>query len=126
MSAGYDFRWIDGDSNERTYALATGLTPLLNRISGGTQKIGGFFVQDIIEVTRQAADDASVRFDSWRNYDAHNFENDDRNRAPDAEQPRVVPDKSDTPSARAGRCCIARAIASACGAASARDSARRH
>ena len=28
ISAGTDFRWIDGDSDELTYALATGLTPL--------------------------------------------------------------------------------------------------
>jgi outer membrane receptor protein involved in Fe transport len=31
VSAGYDFRWIDGDSNEQTFALATGLTPILSR-----------------------------------------------------------------------------------------------
>ncbi|MEO5741734.1 MAG: TonB-dependent receptor, partial [Vicinamibacterales bacterium] len=72
VSAGYDFRWIDGDSNEQTFALPTGLTPLLNRISGGTQKIGGIFMQDIIEVTGKLQLTGSVRFDSWRNYDAHN------------------------------------------------------
>ena len=74
VSAGYDFRWIDGDSNERTYALATGLNPLLSRISGGAQKIGGFFVQDIVEITGKLQLTGSVRFDSWRNYDAHNYE----------------------------------------------------
>ena len=74
VSAGYDFRWIDGDSNEQTFALPTGLTPLLNRVSGGTQKIGGLFVQDMIEVTGKLQLTGSIRFDSWRNYDAHNFE----------------------------------------------------
>src|SRR5918993_2503223 len=74
VSAGYDFRWIDGDSNEQTFALATGLTPLVDRISGGTQKIAGLFVQDIVEVTGKLQLTGSVRFDSWRNYDAHNYE----------------------------------------------------
>ena len=74
LSAGYDFRWIDGDSNEQTFAMPTGLTPILNRISGGTQKIGGLFLQDIIEVTGKLQLTGSIRFDSWRNYNAHNFE----------------------------------------------------
>ena len=74
LTAGYDFRWIDGDSNEQTFALATGLTPLLNRVSGGTQKIDGAFVQDLMELTSKLQLTLSARVDSWRNYDAHNFE----------------------------------------------------
>ena len=50
------------------------MTPLLNRISGGTQKIGGVFLQDVIEVTGRLQLTGSIRFDSWRNYDAHNYE----------------------------------------------------
>jgi outer membrane receptor protein involved in Fe transport len=94
VSAGYDFRWIDGDSNEQTFALPTGLTPILNRISGGTQKIGGVFVQDMIEVTGKLQLTGSVRFDSWRNYDAHNFETTIATGAPTANN-RALPDKSD-------------------------------
>jgi outer membrane receptor protein involved in Fe transport len=94
LSAGYDFRWIDGDSNEQTYALATGLTPLLNRISGGTQKIGGLFVQDMIELTGKLQLTASVRFDSWRNYDAHNYETNIATGAPTPNN-RELADKSD-------------------------------
>ena len=94
VSAGYDFRWIDGDSNEQTFALATGLTPLLNRISGGTQKIGGLFIQDIIEVTSKLQLTGSVRFDSWRNYDAHNFETTIATGQPTANN-RTLADKSD-------------------------------
>ena len=33
VSAGTDFRWIDGDSDEHTYALATGLTTLSSTAS---------------------------------------------------------------------------------------------
>ncbi|HUP40518.1 MAG TPA: TonB-dependent receptor [Vicinamibacterales bacterium] len=94
LSAGYDFRWIDGDSNEQTYALATGLTPLLNRISGGTQKIGGLFVQDMIELTGKLQLTGSIRFDSWRNYDAHNFETTIATGVPTANN-RELADKSD-------------------------------
>ena len=94
VSAGYDFRWIDGDSVERTFALATGLTPLLNRISGGTQKIGGLFVQDMIELTGKLQITGSVRFDSWRNYDAHNFETTIATGNPTAND-RELEDKSD-------------------------------
>ena len=94
VSAGYDFRWIDGDSNEQTFALATGLTPLLNRISGGTQKIGGLFVQDQIELTPRVQITGSIRFDSWRNFDAHNFETTIATGIPTANN-RELPDKSD-------------------------------
>ena len=94
VSAGYDFRWIDGDSNEQTFGLATGMTPILNRISGGTQKIGGLFVQDIIEVTGKLQLTGSIRFDSWRNYDAHNFETTIATGNPTAND-RELADKSD-------------------------------
>ena len=94
VSAGYDFRWIDGDSNEQTFALPTGLTPLLNRISGGTQKISGLFVQDIVEITSKLQVTGSVRFDSWRNYDAHNYETNASTGAPTPNN-RELADKSD-------------------------------
>jgi len=94
LTAGYDFRWIDGDSNEQTFALATGLTPLLNRVSGGTQKIGGAFVQDLMELTSKLQLTLSARVDSWRNYDAHNFETTIATGNPTANN-RALADKSD-------------------------------
>src|SRR5918995_462998 len=94
ISAGYDFRWIDGDSREQTFALATGLTPLLNRISGGTQKIGGVFLQGNLEVAGKMELTGSVRFDSWRNYDAHNLETTIATGQPTANN-RELADKSD-------------------------------
>jgi outer membrane receptor protein involved in Fe transport len=94
ISAGYDFRWIDGDSQEQTFALPTGLTPILNRISGGTQKIGGAFVQDVMELSPKVQLTLSVRADSWRNYDAHNFETTIATGLPTANN-RELADKSD-------------------------------
>ena len=94
LTAGYDYRWIDGDSNEQTFALATGLTPLLDRVSGGTQKIGGAFVQDLIEVSSKLQLTLSARIDSWRNYNAHNFETTIATGQPTANN-RELADKSD-------------------------------
>jgi outer membrane receptor protein involved in Fe transport len=94
VSAGYDFRWIDGDSNEQTFALPTGNTPILNRVSGGTQKIGGLFIQDMVELTAKVQVTGSIRFDSWRNYDAHNFETTIATGNPTANN-RTLADKSD-------------------------------
>jgi outer membrane receptor protein involved in Fe transport len=74
LTAGTDFRWIDGDSIENTFALATGLTPLIHRVAGGTQKMAGVFGQDLFEVTSRLQVTASLRFDSWRNYNAANRE----------------------------------------------------
>jgi iron complex outermembrane receptor protein len=94
LTAGYDFRWIDGDSNEQTFALPTGLTPLINRVSGGTQKIGGAFVQDLMELTPKVQLTVSARVDSWRNYGAHNFETTIATGLPTANN-RSLADKSD-------------------------------
>jgi vitamin B12 transporter len=74
VSAGTDFRWIVGDSDELTYALPTGLTPLIHRVAGGTQKIGGVFAQDLIEVTPKLQLTLSARIDRWHNSNAHNRE----------------------------------------------------
>jgi outer membrane receptor protein involved in Fe transport len=74
LSAGTDFRHIKGDSDELTYALVTGLTPLIHRVAGGTQKIGGVFAQDLIEVAPKLQVTLSARMDRWHNFNAHNHE----------------------------------------------------
>ena len=55
VSAGADWRWVDGDSNEDAYnqlgGLVSPVTPAvlaLRRVSGGTQNSVGAFVQDIL------------------------------------------------------------------------------
>jgi iron complex outermembrane receptor protein len=96
VTAGTDYRWIDGDSDETTFALPTGLTPLIHRVSGGTQKIGGAFVQDLFEITRKLQLTASARYDGWRNFDAHNRETTIATGQPTAGNRDPLPDKSDT------------------------------
>ena len=74
FSAGTDFRWVDGDSLENGLDAVTGTQVTLNRNSGGTQRILGFFVQDLIVPTPQLTLTLSARVDGWRNYDGHNLE----------------------------------------------------
>ena len=95
VSAGTDFRWIDGDSDELTYALATGLTALIHRVAGGTQKMTGVFAQDLMEIAPKLQLTLSVRSDSWRNFGAHNRETTLATGLPTAANRDPLPDKSD-------------------------------
>jgi outer membrane receptor protein involved in Fe transport len=103
VSAGADFRRIDGDSEEDLYgqvpgALVSPIHPAFLqtlRVSGGTQRILGAFVQDVFTPVENLTLTASVRVDSWRNYDAHNFERDAATGAP-TQNDRELPDKSDS------------------------------
>ena len=46
----------------------------IQRVSGGTQRSLGAFVQDIFTPVPKLAVTLSARVDRWRNYDAHNLE----------------------------------------------------
>jgi len=96
VSAGTDFRWIDGDSDELTYAAPTGTPPVIHRVAGGTQRFLGVFAQDLIEVTPKLQLTLSARVDSWDNYDAHNLETTIATGLPTAAHRESLPDKSDT------------------------------
>ncbi len=82
FSAGTDWHWVDGDSQEGAYNAAPGpvVSPTqsavlaLQRVSGGTQRIVGVFVQDILTPLPKLTVTLSARVDHWLNYDAHNLE----------------------------------------------------
>ena len=84
LSAGGDWRWVQGDSHEDSYNAATPqkiippvtILPVLalQRISGGTQQISGAFIQDVLTPVTPLTITLSARVDHWRNYDAHNLE----------------------------------------------------
>ena len=82
LSVGGDFHWVDGDSNEDSYNAAPGpVTPptqgailALQRVSGGTQRSAGFYVQDLMTPVSNVTLTFSARVDTWRNYDPHNLE----------------------------------------------------
>jgi outer membrane receptor protein involved in Fe transport len=96
VSAGTDFRWIDCDSDELTYAAPTGMTPIIHRVAGGTQRFVGVFAQDLIEVTPKLQLTLSARVDSWSNYDAHNLETVIATGQPTPAHRESLADKSDT------------------------------
>ncbi len=104
VSAGTDYRWVDGDSEEDLYVAAVptvivGVTQQarLNgyRVSGGTQRSLGAFVSDIITPTDKLVLTVSARADRWRNYDGHNFETTVAG-VPTAGNIDSIPDRTDT------------------------------
>jgi outer membrane receptor protein involved in Fe transport len=74
FTAGSDWRWVDGDSEENAMDAVTGTTVVTRRISGGTQRSLGFFMQDVLTPTDRLSLTLSARVDKWQNYDAHNLE----------------------------------------------------
>ena len=96
ISAGADFRWVDGDSEEDGYDAVNGTTITLRRVSGGTQNGLGFFAQDIFTPISRLSITGAVRVDRWRNYDAHNLENSVPSGTPTAGNNPALPDKRDT------------------------------
>ena len=98
--------WVDGDSQEDAYIAAPGADRppaqqavlALQRISGGTQRSVGAFVQDIFTPMPTARRSRSARASiSWRNYDGHNLETTvaDR-RCRRANNRPSLPDRDDT------------------------------
>ncbi len=71
---GTDWHWVRGDSNEDALDAQRGLNVTLHRISGGTQRNVGGFVQDMFAPVNSLEITLSARLDSWKNYDAHNLE----------------------------------------------------
>jgi outer membrane receptor protein involved in Fe transport len=65
VSGGADLRWIEGHSQELVPA-PTGLIRT-QRVAGGIQRFGGFFLQDHILATEQLSLMLTARFDHWRN-----------------------------------------------------------
>ena len=73
LSAGVDWRWVDGDSEEDAMN-ATSTAVLTHRVSGGTQRSYGVFIQDVFTPTDRLSLTMSLRVDDWKNYDGHNLE----------------------------------------------------
>lgn len=96
FTAGGDWRWIDGDSREDGLDAVTGTQVTLNRVSGGTQRTAGLFVQDLLTPTPRLTLTLAARVDQWRNYDAHNLETTFPAGTPTANHRPSLPDRSDT------------------------------
>jgi outer membrane receptor protein involved in Fe transport len=106
FSAGADWRWVDGDSQEGAYNAAVppvllppvtlGSVLTVQRVSGGTQQISGAYAQDIFTPVPQLVITLSVRVDHWRNYDGHNLETTVATGLPTANNRPSIPERSDT------------------------------
>jgi outer membrane receptor protein involved in Fe transport len=106
FSAGGDWRWVDGDSQEDAYvpAVPTVIIPpvtqqatlSVERVSGGTQQIMGAFVQDIFTPVSKVVVTLSARVDRWRNYDGHNLETTVATGLPTVNDRPSIPERTDT------------------------------
>ena len=96
LSAGIDWRWVDGDSEENGLDALTGTQVVLARISGGTQRSFGLYVQDLITPTPRLTLTLAARMDRWRNYDAHNFETNVPSGTPTPNNRPSLPERDDT------------------------------
>ncbi|HET6959310.1 MAG TPA: TonB-dependent receptor [Vicinamibacterales bacterium] len=105
FSAGFDWRWVDGDSEEGGYVPAvptsiTGVTQAATlstqRVSGGTQQSLGAFVQDIFTPMDKLVLTLSARLDNWKNYDGHFIETSVATGLPTANNRPTIPDSNDT------------------------------
>ena len=132
FSAGFDWRWVDGESQEAAYVASvptvivpfpggcpTGLacgtqaaTLSVQRYSGGTQQSLGAFVQDIFTPIDKLVLTLSARVDHWNNYNGHNLETTVATGLPTANNRPSIPDSERhrrQPARR--RRCITRPIA---------------
>ena len=74
----------------------TGTQVTLERISGGTQRSVGVFVQDLIAPLPDLTITVSARVDNWRNYDGHNLEHLVPSGTPTVNHNPALPTRSDT------------------------------
>jgi iron complex outermembrane receptor protein len=71
----------------------------VQRVSGGTQRSLGAFVQDIVRPLPNLTLTLAARIDHWRNYDAHNLESNYPSGTPTANN-RLLPDTDATVASR--------------------------
>jgi outer membrane receptor protein involved in Fe transport len=94
ITAGTDWRAIEGESRENGLDSQTGTRTVLRRISGGTQQQLGLFVQDVVTPLPWLTLTVAVRHDRWRNAQGHNLET-DASGAPTANNRPSLPDRRD-------------------------------
>ena len=75
VTAGTDFHWVRGESQEDGLDATIGTQVILHRVSGGRQRSAGLFIQDVLTPAANLTISVAVRVDRFRNYDAHNLEN---------------------------------------------------
>ena len=67
VTSGVDWQWIRGNSEELGYTAGQ---PARYQVTGGSQQLGGIFVQDLFTPTNRWMIQFGARLDGWSNYDA--------------------------------------------------------
>ncbi|MPZ19889.1 MAG: TonB-dependent receptor [Luteitalea sp.] len=96
VTAGTDWRWVDGDSEESVLDFETGTSVVTERVAGGTQRSVGVFVQDIFTPRPNLNVTLGARVDHWRNYDGHHLETSVATGQPTEQHRPLLPTRSDT------------------------------
>ena len=96
FSAGLDWRQVTGESQEDGLDAQRGTTVTLRRLSGGRQRMSGFFVQDLISVAPSLTLTVSARVDHWQNDQGHNLETNQPSGTPTANNAPTLPSRRDT------------------------------
>jgi outer membrane receptor protein involved in Fe transport len=96
LQAGTDWHWVKGDSNEQGLNATNGLSEILQRVSGGTQRNVGGYVQDMFAPVNNLELTLSARVDSWSNYNAHNLETNYPSGTPTVNNNPNLPGQDDT------------------------------
>lgn len=76
VTAGLDWRWVMGSTNETSFDSTLGTRPILTRVAGGRQETVGGFVQDMIQATTRLRITVGMRLDHALNYRAAKTETD--------------------------------------------------
>lgn len=71
VTSGLDWQWIRGNSEELSFAAGA---PSRFQVTGGSQQVGGIFVQDVFTPTNRWFVQLGARLDGWTNYDAERRE----------------------------------------------------
>jgi iron complex outermembrane receptor protein len=95
FTAGVDWRWVDGDSEEDGLDPVSGTRVTLERVSGGTQRSLGLFVQNLITPAPNFTMTLAARVDRWRNYAGHNLETDVASGQPTVNHRPSLPERDD-------------------------------
>ena len=96
FTAGTDWRWVDGESQEDALDAVRGATVVTRRSSGGSQQSVGAFFQDMLTPVDKVQVTLSARVDHWRNYNAHNLETTVATGQPTVNNKPSLPDREDT------------------------------
>jgi outer membrane receptor protein involved in Fe transport len=96
LSAGTDFRRVEGESQERVLDAATGTNVVTLRDTGGAQISSGTFVQGQFWPVEALSVTVSGRVDHWRNFEAHHNEQSAATGLPTATHRGDLPDRDDT------------------------------